>query len=268
MAVLLDAKWRTTGLALAIDRVDRNALVKEYEETRRTAPRRHDRGKRYFVRGHDGRLSGNTASGRFEEHLAIAIWRLRDVRWPRPDWGWFRFLDYQLPLKDAQGNPGVGKVDLLGISDGGRLVVAELKVARSSGRGESPMDALMQGLRYAAIVDANNDPIGSEVVDRYGVPAVSDEPPVVQLLAPKKWWRRWFQLEDSTRQKAGPWEREFAVLIDEIENQLHVAVECLAMDDVQKAKLYQRANEPTLPTVSTLYVVRPGERHPIGSALR
>ena len=100
MAELLGAAWPTTNLALGIERVDRKALVKEYVEARRNAPRRHDRRMRFFVDGHDGRLSGNRTSGRFEEHLAMAIWRLRDARWPRPGGGWLRYLDYQFPLKE------------------------------------------------------------------------------------------------------------------------------------------------------------------------
>ena len=70
--MLLNAKWPATKLALAIDGIDRNALVKEYEDAKKAAPRRHDQGRTYFVPGHDGRLRGDTASGRFEEHLAMA----------------------------------------------------------------------------------------------------------------------------------------------------------------------------------------------------
>ncbi len=130
------------------------------------------------------------------------------------------------------------------------------------------MAALMQGLRYAAVVDANNDVIGREAVESRGVRFVSNQRPIVQILAPKKWWRGWFRLEDSTRQKAGPWERKFAALAADVENRLDVAVECLAMDDVQKAKLYERPGEPTLPTVPTLYEVRLDEGGGIGAALR
>ena len=265
--MLLNSKWPTTGLALDIDRVDRNALVKEYEKTVNAAPRRHDRGKPYFVTGHDGCLPGNAASGRFEEHLAMAIWRFRGMHWPRLDGGWFQFLDYQFPLKDAQANPGVGKIDLLGVTNCGRLLVSELKVARSTGRGESPMAALMQGLRYAAIVDANSDAIACEAAVAREVSVDSDQRPVVQILAPKKWWHGWLQLEGSTRRKAGPWEREFAALTYDIEKRLGIPVECLAMDDIQKADLYRRPTEPTLETPPIFYSVRPGEEEGIGSAL-
>ena len=141
-------------------------------------------------------------------------------------------------------------------------------MARSGGRGVSPMAALMQGLRYAAIVDANNGPISREAMDSRGLSNVSQHPPIVQLLAPKQWWRGWFELEDSTRKKAGPWEREFAALAVDIESRLHVTIECVAIDDVEKAKLYQRPDEPTLPTAPAMYAVRIGESGSIGTALQ
>ena len=115
--MILKKKWPAKRLALAIDQIDRNDLVNEYRDARNAAPRRHDRGKMYFVMGHNGRLRSDTASGRFEEHLAMALWRFRAMRWPRPAGGWFRYLDYQFPLQEARANRGVGKVDLLGITD-------------------------------------------------------------------------------------------------------------------------------------------------------
>ena len=258
--MFLNAKWRTTELASAIDRIDRNKLVREFDDARKTAPRRHDRGKKYFVPGHEGRLTGETESKRFEEHLAMAIWRFREARWPRSDGGWFRFLDYQVPLRETHANQGVGKIDLLGITDCGRLLVSELKVAPEVGRGDSPMAALMQGLRYAAVVDANNEAISREASDSHGVPTVSRRRPIVQILAPKAWWRGWFQLKDSTRKKAGQWERKFAALTADIENRLDVAVECLAMDDVGEAQLLDRTSLPTLPAVPTMYPVQLASR--------
>ena len=114
----------------------------------------------------------------------------------------------------------------------------------------------MQRLRYAAVVDANNDAIGREAVETRRVPVVFNRRPIVQILAPKKWWCEWFRLEDLTPRKTGPWECKFAELAADIEARLDVAVECLAMDDVRKDQLYERTGEPTLPTVPALYKVR------------
>ena len=265
--MLLCKEWPATDLALAIGQIDRSALVHEYRKAVSTAPRRHDRPLRYFMPRHDGRLPENDTRKRFEEHLAIAVWRIRDRTWPRPDEGWFQFLDYQCPLYDAQRKQGVRAIDLLGIANCGRLVVTELKVAPSNGRGDSPMKALMQGLRYAAIVEANSNEIAREAANHRGVSVDSSRRPIVQILAPKKWWRGWFSLEDSTRTKAGWWEHRFAVPTDDIESRLDIAVECLAMDDIQKDALYQRPSEPTLPKPPTLHAVRPGEKPAIIAAL-
>ena len=87
----------------------------------------------------------------------MALWNL-DCRWPRLGGGHHRFLDYQVPLKAKRADYGIGKVDLLGVTDRGRLIVVELKYPRS-GRGDSPAQALMAGLRYAAIVEANLEPL-------------------------------------------------------------------------------------------------------------
>ena len=253
--MFMKANWPATGLALAIDNIERSMLAKEYEEARRSAPRRHSRGKRYFVDGHDGRLTGAGPSGRFEEHLAMAIWRYREMRWPRPGGGWFQVLDYQFPLKDA-GNAR-DAVDLLGVTDGGRLIVAELKVAPLNGRGASPADALMQALRYAAVVDANCESIGQEVKAQFEAPPISKEPPVVQILAPKAWWRGWTtQLGNSTRRKVGFWEPSFISLVNDIEDQIGIAVECLALDDFNKADLYEEPKMPTLPKPPSWHTVQ------------
>ena len=220
---------------------------------------------RFFVPGHNGRLSGCKASGRFEEHLAIAIWRIEEARWPRPDGSWLRYLDYQFPLKEARADVGVGKVDLLGVTERGQLVVSELKVPPSGkGRGNGPMDALMQALGYAAIVEANGAAIGQEATDVFGVPPISEGPPIVQILAPKEWWRRWFVLEDSTREKAGPWEVRFCELVEDINDRLGIVIECVAMDGASRAALSSLPTEPTFVSVPTMSEVRFGGALEVG----
>ena len=196
--------------------------------------------------------------------MAIAVWRFRDARWPRPNGGWWRCLDYQFPLKAEQADAGVGKVDLFGVTESGRLVVSELKVAPTGrGRGKGPMDALMQALGYAAIVEANSTTIGREAMDVFGVPSISEEPPMLQILAPGDWWRRWFLTVDSTRRKAGPWEVRFGELVEDIRDRLGIVVECVAMDRVlmdreSKTALSGPPAEPTLRSAPTMSEVRFG----------
>lgn len=236
--ILFNKKWDTTGLAEATARIDRELLLREFTELRRTAPRRGEREKTYFSDKRNGSIStpqrkDDSPAGdrnRFEEHLAMALWGL-NASWPRGGGESFRLLDYQFPLKSAQGDKGIGKIDLLGLTNRGRLIVIELKVASRSptNRGETPVSTLLQGLRYAAIVYANLTSIACEIRQRFDN-SILDVPPTVQILAPKLWWERWTNLADSTRRNAGAWEPEFIRLIRDIEEQIGITIECLALD--------------------------------------
>lgn len=267
---------RTKGLATTIASLslNRKGLFDEYERLRGSAPRRSETDKRYFV-GHDGVISSpgcGSESNRGEEHLALALWN-QDKPWPRshPVDGWLRLIDYQFPLKARQSDQGIGKVDLLGITDRGRLTVIELKVKpRSAGnRGDTPLLALMEGLRYAAVVEANRDVIAREAKVLFERD-ITKEPPIVQILAPLAWWKGWLELAGSTRRAAGEWEPAFARLTADIEEgRLSVPVECVALDDIGDGGITYGADcrTPTLGRAPALYSVRPGEKRPIGDAL-
>ena len=230
--ILFKKDWHTTELAKDIANIDREALCDEYKQLIKNAPRRSDKQK-YFV-CHDGKLSSSGKSNRREEYLAVALWNL-ERQWPRLDGGWFRLLDYQVPLKAQQSDPKIGKVDLLGLTDQGRLMVIELKVKPSDGsRGETPAKALMQGLRYAAIVEANRKKITEEAKRCFGVDVVAERP-LVQVLAPKAWWKGWLDMAGSTREAAGYWEPEFSQLVRDVEKHLSIAIECMALDDLGDA---------------------------------
>ena len=261
---LFTDRFNTEGLAAAISGIDRAALHKEYEKLIRCAPSRSARGKRYFV-GHTGVLTNSQSSNRFEEHLAIALWSLRRD-WPRPGGGRTRLLDYQFPLKSTQQDQ-IGKIDLVGVTNG-RLVVIELKIKRENGNDDTPVKALMEGLRYAAVAHANRSAIAAEAKARFGV-AISDDPPIVQLLAPKAWWSGWTTgMANSTRIAAGDWEPAFAELIQDINQQLGVRVECLALTDVRPADIDYGPdrNRPRLLHVPSLHPVT-GRTLRIGEAL-
>ncbi len=263
---------RTTGLEKNIADIVRANLFDEYERLRGCAPRRSGRGKRYFV-GHAGVISSPDdadKSNRKEEHLAIALRNLKG-RWPRSGGGWFRLLDYQVPLKAKRSDRRIGKVDLLGLTDRGRLIIIELKVkpSNASSRGDTPLLALMEGLRYAAIVEANRDVIASEAKECCNV-EITEEPLIVQILAPRAWWKGWLDMGGSTRKAAGEWESAFARLtVDIEEGQLGVRVECVALDDIGCRDIAFGADSktPTLGHAPALYPVRPGEKRPIGDAL-
>ena len=244
-SILFKKNWPVSGLANAISKIDRVVLWREYKELKRCPPRRAVQKKqRYFVEGHIGELKAKVKekNNRFEEHLAVALWNL-DGRWSRHDSGWFHMLDYQFPLMGQQSDKGIGKVDLLGVTDKGRLMVIDLHVQPKGGgrRGESPVAALIQGLRYAAIVEANLKVIIAEVENhsgaRFNDVKITKESPIIQILAPKCWWYAWFELGARTRNKAGDWELEFCNLIADIEKQLDLTVECMALDDVDRTDI-------------------------------
>ena len=66
-------------------------------------------------------------------------------------------------------------------------MVIELKVRRKDGScGDTPLLALMEGLRYAAVVQANQRAIAVEARESWSM-NVSEEPPIVQTLAPEDW---------------------------------------------------------------------------------
>lgn len=242
--MLFSGHRKTKGLAAAISKIDGDALSKEYREAIRCAPNRlksnqnkSNQNKRYFVCTHTGDLLGDDPSNRFEEHLAIALRNLGGY-WPRSGGGKTRLLDYQFPLKSKEQDR-IGEIDLVGITEAGRLVVIELKVRpkRRTDRGETPMRALMQALGYAAIAHANRSAIAAEAKKCFDV-AISDDPPIVQLLAPKAWWSGWTtDMVNSTRNVAGAWELAFAELIQDINQRLGVGVECLALTDVGPADI-------------------------------
>ena len=250
--ILFRRRWPTRGLSTAIQAIDPFTLCHEYHELRKAAPSRFAKNKRYFV-GHDGHVRAINPANPSEEHLAIALWRL-DTRWPRTCGGSLRFLDYQFPLKSSRSDAGLGKVDLLGVTDEGRSAVVELKVPQKKGaRGDTPVLALMEGLRYAAIVEANHRAI-SEEVSHLGI-ALADTPPIVQILAPQDWWRGWCHMPSKTRTVAGHWERSFAELAGILETQLGVTIEFVSLQgtrlsdvtwDTHGPRLRQRPNLRTI----------------------
>ena len=94
----------------------------------------------------------------------------------------------------------------------------------------------MEGLRYAAIVQANNGAIAAEARDRFGID-VSDRAPIVQILAPGDWWRGWRDMAGSTRRAAGRREFAFLALTNSLEARLGISVECASLGDVGLADI-------------------------------
>ena len=242
--ILFPERSTTTGLAVDIQRIDVVDLCREYDQLRQAAQSRSARSKRYFV-GHNGCPRAKYPGSPSEKHLAIALWRLK-AQWPRAGGGWLRLLDYQCPLKASRLDTGLGEVDLLGTTDHGRLAVIELKVRRKDGsRGDTPLLALMEGLRYAAVVHANHRAIAAEARERCAI-HVSTQPPIVQILAPAEWWRGWCDMARSTRRAAGQWEPKFLDLSDQLEARLGIVIECMSLQGTSLADVGWDGRGPCL----------------------
>ena len=174
--------------------------------------------------------------------------------------GNFRVLDRQVPLQAERADAGIGKVDLLGVTDYGRLVVVELKVkpeGKARASESNPAAALVQGLRYAAIISANQEVIANEARRLFGAD-VSEESPAVVVLAPQAWWGGWLELPGFTRKAMGDWEQEFERLARDVEARLDLVVECLALEDVESSEL-AGATMPRLDRQLEMYEVYAGE---------
>ena len=250
----------TTGLARNIAAIDRNLLRDEYRELKARAPRRAECGKQWFVLGHDGRLANGVRSALREKHVARALWNCKGA-WSLPSGGRFRLLDYEFSLHAHQSD-GAGEVDLLAATDKGRLIVIEMKFAP---RSDTPLGALMQGIRYAAIVEANLPVIAAEAKARFGV-KIAAQRPIVQVLAPKAWWLGWFELKTSTRCAAGNWETALAGFAADVRSRLELPVEFAALDDIA-GFVGPDPKQPRLSPAPALYPVRPGEQPSFGPAL-
>lgn len=224
--MLFRRDWPARNLADSISSIDVSSLCSEYSVLRKHAPCRSKTGKSYFV-GHSGVPSSGSKSNRLEEHLAIALVNLKK-QWSRANGERFQLLDYQVPLKARQTDAGVGKIDILGATDEGRLIIIELKVmSESRGRSDPPPAALMEGLRYAAMLEADLEALAREADQKLGI-KLSPSPPIVLLLAPRSWWRSWRDLS-----VAGNWSQALAVLAVEIEAKTGLVIEFLELDDAE-----------------------------------
>ena len=143
-------KGRAAKISYFVDEartIDFIELADEYEALKATAPRRVSG---YLERNRVSRATQSLT--RSEEGLAATL-VTKGQESLLPDQTLVRPIDFQVPLKAIQADSRVGKIDMLGVSD--RLVIVELKIARTGGGGDTPLNALLEVLSYAAIIEAN-----------------------------------------------------------------------------------------------------------------
>ncbi len=207
-------------------RLDILKLEKSYIELFKGAPRRAGRGLAYFVEGHNGITSSGSYSNRTEEHLAVALFNAtkNGKDFSLADGQRFSFLDYQLPLKARQGDKGVGKVDLFCAIENSIPAVAELKVAGKNGQlGDTPLKALLEGLAYCAIVEANMETIAREAKARFKINLKPEKPDLI-VIAPHNYWSNYLK-----KDAAGDWVTTLSKLVEEIKNRLKINTHFLSL---------------------------------------
>jgi hypothetical protein len=163
-------------------------LATGYRELLISAPKR---GRPYFSSTRAGLAPADPLGRRAEERIAMAWFNAGSVR--LADGSDVVLLDYQFPLKAKQADEGIGKIDLLGLAGGNTLVVIEIKIG---GNREDRRIALIEGLVYAAIVEANAPTIHSQLETVKGH-SIRQPRPHVYLAAPPEFWRRGYPSLDS-----------------------------------------------------------------------
>ena len=143
------------------------------------APRRT---KPYLSKTRSGFAPIDVSGRRLEERRAMALFNRKEINFKNGDH--LRLLDYQFPLKSVRGDHGIGKIDLLGRYADGTLAVIELKV---EGNAEDRRVGLLEGLIYAAILEANLPIIAAEINAMHGFQVVNARPKIM-LVAPPQFW--------------------------------------------------------------------------------
>jgi hypothetical protein len=219
-----------SNFAECAERLDILKLERSYMELFREAPRRAERGKDYFVEGHNGVTSSGSYSNRSEEHLAVALFNAtkNGKDFSLADGQRLSFLDYQFPLKARQGDKGIGKVDLFCAIENSIPAVAELKVAGKNGQlGDTPLKALLEGLAYCAIVEANLEAIAREAKARFKINLTTGKPDLI-VIAPNDYWSNYLK-----KDAAGDWVKTLIKLVEKIKSRLKINTHFFSLRNCQ-----------------------------------
>jgi len=160
-------------------RIGADELAAGYHELVVNSPRRR---QPYLSKTRNGVAPRDSTGRRFEERLAMALFNQQVLRFDSG--ARLKLLDYQFPLKSDQSDHDIGKIDLLGQYDDGALAVVELKIEDNT---EDRRIGLIEGLIYAAIVEANLARITSEI-EEVRRDKVTVTRPSILYVAPKKFW--------------------------------------------------------------------------------
>ncbi len=188
--LLFAQRWPKSSLAQDVAKMDISSYLQAYQSLMDQAPTRAS--GRPYLGGRTGYPTTEGETNRREEHFAIAMVNAQQS-WRLPDGTQFELIDYQIPLKSRREDRDIGKIDMFGLTEHGRAVLIELKViGHSRGSSDPPPVALLEGLRYASIVEANLQRIAVELRDIFGRHMVMERPDIL-VLGEAEWWSRWLQ---------------------------------------------------------------------------
>jgi hypothetical protein len=216
-------------------------LAEKYRNLVENAPQRHDTGKQHFV-GHDY-FREREGSNRKEEHLAGALFNYCRAgnSLKLPDGKELQILDYQFPLQAKRSDKDVGKVDLFGVMDHTVPCVIELKVdQKRGGRPDTPLKALLEGLAYCAIIEANQEAIRKEAHSKLSLHLQSQGLYLI-VLAPEKYWN-YFINNKST----GPWQGAMQQLASKISKTLGPTVSLISIRDFSLEMAGSQKSKPSI----------------------
>jgi hypothetical protein len=216
--------------------VDRRAIsldvaeiVSAYRALCAGAPRRV---QPYFSKTRCGIAPVEANARRREERLAMALFNYGDL--PIGDNRYLRVIDYQFPLKARRNDLSVGKVDLLAVTDSGSLAIVELKIETSN---EDRRIALLEGLIYAAIVEANIEKIADEAKSFRNCEILGTRPHIVILAASDLW----------TNPRLFPTLPDFRKLVSEIAEAIPIEIMLFRLDNAKAVDLGAIGSAPNLP---------------------
>ncbi len=207
-----------SGFADKARGLDIDALGKAYINLVERAPRRSLSKKTYFQADHDGFPSGSENSNRREEHLALALFN-QPRHFDFPGGRKLNITDYQTPLKSRRDDKGIGKIDLFGVIDSSVPAVIELKIDGINGRkADTPLRALLEGLAYCAIVEANIVDITDEAQSMFSLLFTHTRPDLI-VMAPSDYWHSYLN-----KPSAGDWLPVLETIVSEVRQKLHINI--------------------------------------------
>jgi hypothetical protein len=227
---------QSKGFREAAEQLTGEALAEMYQQEVANAPKRYDADKKFLL-GQRGVAPRGGKSGKPHEHLSVALVNRylsagEGLDLPvAPAGDTLEAFGYQVPLKVRQSDPDtrIGKVDLIGAIPEDRLAIVILKyvppTATRGSTGDTPLRALLEGLAYTAIVQANRTEILGEI-EAVHQRKLSDEPPTLIVLGNTRYWELCRKRE---AQKGAAWINQMERLAQEIDENLDIAVRYLGL---------------------------------------